>query len=183
MTIVKLWSWRSQGGISRLLLENGVAYFVFATTGNLVQAVLPALNLSGLMNVVFLPVAMMISVIASTRVYIRLLTHDDHKGATGYSGGNSTSFNARTGPGGTTTGANNYGGASMPTFPAAPGFDQPYGMSPIKNGRHQIAIRTQTHTNVTGDDRHDLEYGSDTKREMDSNSEQDLYHMRGPKVL
>ena len=54
MTIVKLWSWRGQGGISRLLLENGVAYFIFATAGNLVQAVLPALNLSGLMNVIFL---------------------------------------------------------------------------------------------------------------------------------
>ncbi|KAG8833607.1 hypothetical protein FRC17_010359 [Serendipita sp. 399] len=186
MTIVKLWSWRSQGGISRLLLENGVAYFVFATAGNLVQAVLPALNLSGLMNVVFLPVAMMISVIASTRVYIRLLTHDDHKksGYSGYhtGGGNSTSFNARTG-GGSTTGANNLGGASMPTFPAAPGFDQPYGMSAIKNNRHKIAIRTQTHTNVTDDRVHDLEYGSDNKRDMDANSEQDLYQMRGPKVL
>lgn len=180
LTIVKLWSWRAQGGISRLLLENGMAYFVFATAGNLVQAVLPALNLSGLMNVIFLPVAMMISVIASTRVYIRLLTHDDHKHGA-YSGytGNSTSFNARTGPATT-----DRGGASMPTFPAAPGFDQPYGLSAIKNqNRHRITIRTQTQTDVMDDNgAMDLEYG---KKESDrqTDPEQDLYQMRGPKVL
>lgn len=71
---------------------------------------------------------MMISVIASTRVYIRLLTHDDvRNGSGGYTGNNTTSFNARTRA---TTEQN--GGASMPTFPAAPGFDQPYGLSTIK---------------------------------------------------
>lgn len=73
------------------------------------------------------PVAMMISVIASTRVYIRLLTHDDARTPySGYTGNNNTtSFNARSGPDTRT-------GASMPTFPTAPGFDQPYGLSAIK---------------------------------------------------
>jgi len=180
LTIVKLWSWRAQGGISRLLLENGMAYFVFATAGNLVQAVLPALNLSGLMNVLFLPVAMMISVIASTRVYIRLLTHDDGRvGYSGYTGNNNTtSFNARSN-GDTRT------GASMPQFPAAPGFDQPYGLSSIKNpNRHRITI--QTHTDVMDDKAGsaDLEYGKPHKHMPDNQSEeQDVYQMRGPKVL
>ncbi|KIM19952.1 hypothetical protein M408DRAFT_334204 [Serendipita vermifera MAFF 305830] len=138
MTIIKLWSWRGQGGISRLLLENGVAYFVFATAGNLVQAVLPALGLSGLMNVVFLPVAMMISVIASTRVYIRLLTHDDARTGSGGYTHNTTSFNART------RATDQNGGASMPTFPAAPGFDQPYGMAAIKKDRSFLPTMTFT---------------------------------------
>ncbi|PVF98833.1 hypothetical protein CPB86DRAFT_796958 [Serendipita vermifera] len=196
MTIVKLWSWRAQGGISRLLLENGVAYFVFATAGNLVQAVLPALNLSGLMNVIFLPVAMMISVIASTRVYIRLLTHDDHRhGYSGYSGGNSTSFNARTGPAHSNTGFNGASAmersnAGMPNFPAAPGFDQPYGLTTIKNQKHRITIRTHTQTDVI-DDKGDINgmddlesgHGRDRKGRDSNMDEPDEYQMRGPKVL
>jgi hypothetical protein len=63
LVLVKLWTWRKQEGLNRTLLENGVVYFIFASCGNLVQAVLAALNLSGLLNTLFLPVAMCISVI------------------------------------------------------------------------------------------------------------------------
>jgi len=65
LAVVKLWAWRKQGGLSQMMLENGIGYFIFASCGNLVQAVLAALNLSGLMNVLFLPVAMCISVIGT----------------------------------------------------------------------------------------------------------------------
>lgn len=67
---------------------------------------------------------MMISVIASARVYMRLLTHDDGRpGSGGYTNNNNnTSFNVRNEP----------DSATMPTFPAAPGFDQPYGLAAIK---------------------------------------------------
>jgi hypothetical protein len=63
LIVVKLWAWRKHGGLTRMLLENGIGYFIFATSGNLVQAVLAALNLSGLFNILFLPVAMCVSVI------------------------------------------------------------------------------------------------------------------------
>jgi hypothetical protein len=65
---------------------------------------------------------MMISVIAPTRVYIRLLTHDAGRSGSGGYTNNTTSLNAR----------NEQNSANVPTFPAAPGFDQPYGLATIK---------------------------------------------------
>jgi len=63
LVVVKLWAWRKQGGLSQMMLEKGISYFIIASCGNLVQAVLAALHLSSLLNVLFLPVAMCISVI------------------------------------------------------------------------------------------------------------------------
>jgi hypothetical protein len=63
LAVVKLWAWRKQGGLSQMMLEKGIGYFIFASCGNLVQAVLAALHLSSLLNILFLPVAMCISVI------------------------------------------------------------------------------------------------------------------------
>ena len=62
LAVVKLWPWRKQGGPSQIMFENGISYFVFASCGHLVQTVLVALHLRSL-NVLFLPVAMCISVI------------------------------------------------------------------------------------------------------------------------
>ncbi len=61
--MAKLWSWRKDGGLSQVMLENGIGYFIFASCGNLVQAVLAALHRSNVLNILFLPVALCISVI------------------------------------------------------------------------------------------------------------------------
>ena len=64
--MAKLWAWRKNGGLAQMMLENGISYFIFASCGNLVQAVLAALHLSSVLNVLFLPVALCISVIGTS---------------------------------------------------------------------------------------------------------------------
>lgn len=156
LAVIKLWAWRKQGGLSQMMFENGIVYFIFASCGNLVQAVLAALNLSGLLNVLFLPVAMCISVIgtlpnhetgpfeltewlilASTRVFIRLLSHADPHNTYTSQTGDSNSVRAslavdhypasRLGPQSHLPPALNSN-----VFPVAPGFDQPYGLNTVK---------------------------------------------------
>ena len=79
LAVVKLGAWRKEGGLSQMMLENGIFYFIFASGGHLVQAVLAALSLSGLLNVLFLPVAMCISVIGKLNSHgvkhFKLQTH------------------------------------------------------------------------------------------------------------
>ena len=65
LAVAKLWTWRKDGGLSQMMLENGIGYFIFASCGNLVQAILAALHLSSVLNILFLPVALCISVIGS----------------------------------------------------------------------------------------------------------------------
>jgi hypothetical protein len=74
---IKLWQWRGQSGISDILLRDGLAYFIFASAGNLLQAIFPALRLNPIWNITFLPVALSISVIAATRVFSNLIIAHD----------------------------------------------------------------------------------------------------------
>lgn len=160
LAVIKLWAWRKQGGLSQMMFENGIVYFIFASCGNLVQAVLAALNLSGLLNVMFLPVAMCISVIgtlpdygvksfkltgwlilASTRVFIQLLSHADPHNAYTSQTGDPNSVESYLAP--AHHQASRLGQQSPlppnvgPTlhsnvFPIAPGFDQPYSLNNLK---------------------------------------------------
>ena len=65
LAVAKVWTWRRDGGLSQMTLKKGIGYFIFASCGNLVQAVLAALHLSSVLNVLFLPVALCISVIGT----------------------------------------------------------------------------------------------------------------------
>jgi hypothetical protein len=153
LAVIKLWAWRKQGGLSQLTLENGIGYFIFASCGNLVQAVLAALNLSSLLNVLFLPVAMCISVIgmspdyefgvfkltgwlilASTRVFVQFPGHaDPHNTYTPQTGKNH--------PSGTVLAPNHYQSSLLGQQPHLPPMNisaTPYtNMSPLAPGIDQ----------------------------------------------
>lgn len=75
---VRLWRTRGRGGISSLLLRDGMAYFLVTFIVNFVQTVLAGLNLNAIMNIMVLPMTLVVSVIASTTVFRNVFTlHDD----------------------------------------------------------------------------------------------------------
>ncbi|KAG8898722.1 hypothetical protein FRC01_010788, partial [Tulasnella sp. 417] len=75
---VRLWRTRGRGGISSLLLRDGMAYFFITFIVNLVQTILASLDLNPIMNIIVLPMTLVVSVIASTTVFRNVFTlHDD----------------------------------------------------------------------------------------------------------
>ncbi|KAG8981257.1 hypothetical protein FRC05_004159 [Tulasnella sp. 425] len=87
---VRLWRARTSGGISGLLLRDGMAYFLVTFIVNLVQTVLAGLSLNPIMNIIVLPMTLVVSVIASTTVFRNVFTlHDDFASEFEKSGGTS----------------------------------------------------------------------------------------------
>ncbi|KAG8949821.1 hypothetical protein FRC00_007962 [Tulasnella sp. 408] len=75
---VRLWRVKGRGGISSLLLRDGIAYFFITFIVNFVQTVLAALSLNPIMNIIVLPMTLVVSVIASTTVFRNVfILHDD----------------------------------------------------------------------------------------------------------
>jgi len=72
-----LWPQQSYGGISSLLLQDGIGYFTVAFLSNTLQTVLVALKLSPVMNLMCVPFALVASCIAATTVYRRTLRTPD----------------------------------------------------------------------------------------------------------
>ncbi|KAG9050125.1 hypothetical protein FS837_007650 [Tulasnella sp. UAMH 9824] len=94
---VRLWRVRGRGGISSLLLRDGMAYFFITFIVNFVQTVLAALSLNPIMNIIVLPMTLVVSVIASTTVFRNVfILHDDFASEferTGKSGTNQPTTN------------------------------------------------------------------------------------------
>jgi len=67
-----LWPERGYGGISTLLLRDGIGYFSVAFLANTLQTVMIALRLSPVMNLMCLPFALVASAIAATTVFRRI---------------------------------------------------------------------------------------------------------------
>jgi len=72
--------------IAHLLLRDGIGYFCAAFGANLVQTVMASLRLNPVMNIIALPFALVVSVIAATTVFRNVfIAHDGF--ASGSSGG------------------------------------------------------------------------------------------------
>ncbi|KAG8885203.1 hypothetical protein FRB98_001931 [Tulasnella sp. 332] len=77
----KLWKSRDQGGISSLLLRDGIGYFIAAFGSNLVQVILAGMKLNPIMNIIAIPFTLVVSVIAATTVFRNVFTmYDDFSG-------------------------------------------------------------------------------------------------------
>ncbi|KAG8857664.1 hypothetical protein FRB96_005682 [Tulasnella sp. 330] len=74
----KLWRSRGQGGISSLLLRDGIGYFLATFASNMVEVILSAMRLNAIMNIIAVPFALTVSVIAATTVFRHVFTmYDD----------------------------------------------------------------------------------------------------------
>ncbi|KAG8905944.1 hypothetical protein FRB99_007949 [Tulasnella sp. 403] len=74
----KLFYARNASGISSLIFRDGIGYFAAAFGANLVQAVLASLGLNPVMNIIALPFALVVSIIAATTVFRNVFSlYDD----------------------------------------------------------------------------------------------------------
>ncbi|KAF9462713.1 hypothetical protein BDZ94DRAFT_1165280 [Collybia nuda] len=79
---------RRASTLGNILLRDGIAYFCAAFGANLVQTVMAALGLNPVMNIIALPFALVVSVIAATTVFRNVFTAFD--GFSSESGGQNT---------------------------------------------------------------------------------------------
>ncbi|KDR76425.1 hypothetical protein GALMADRAFT_155974 [Galerina marginata CBS 339.88] len=63
--------------LGNVLLRDGIAYFCFAFCANLIQTVMAGLHLNPVMNIMTLPFALVVSVIAATTVFRNVFTAYD----------------------------------------------------------------------------------------------------------
>ncbi|KAJ2926023.1 hypothetical protein H1R20_g11076, partial [Candolleomyces eurysporus] len=63
--------------LGKLLLRDGIGYFTAAFTANLIQMIFAALQLNPVMNILCLPFALVVSVIAATTVFRNVFTAYD----------------------------------------------------------------------------------------------------------
>jgi hypothetical protein len=73
LAVISLWPGRGRNGISTLLLRDGIGYFSAAALANGVQTLFAALGLSPVMNLFFLPFALVVSALAATTVFRNVL--------------------------------------------------------------------------------------------------------------
>jgi len=73
LAVYRLWPERGSGGIASLLLKDGMGSFAAAFLANTVQTVLVALRLSSIMNLMCVSFALVVSSIAATTVYRRIV--------------------------------------------------------------------------------------------------------------
>ncbi|KAJ3503300.1 hypothetical protein NLJ89_g8494 [Agrocybe chaxingu] len=73
--------------LGKVLLRDGIAYFCAAFVANLLQTIFAGLQLNPVMNIMFLPFALVVSVIAATTVFRNVFTaYDAFSNDTGHSG-------------------------------------------------------------------------------------------------
>ncbi|KAF5336615.1 hypothetical protein D9611_006458 [Ephemerocybe angulata] len=77
---------KRNGSLAKLLLRDGIGYFVAAFGANLVQMVFAVLQLNPVMNIMCLPFALVVSVIAATTVFRNVFTAFDGFSSQGSAG-------------------------------------------------------------------------------------------------
>ncbi|KAF8342776.1 uncharacterized protein EI90DRAFT_3030186 [Cantharellus anzutake] len=90
------------GGIGVVLLRDGIIYFIAVFLGNTLETVMVALDLSPVMNLMAVPFALTVSVIASTTVFRHVFMHcesSSHFGPSNGEGRKASSLQVKT-PGG-----------------------------------------------------------------------------------
>lgn len=73
----RLYNSRRTSNLSNLLLRDGIGYFCAAFGANFIQTVLASLGLNPVMNIIALPFALVVSVIAATTVFRNVFTAYD----------------------------------------------------------------------------------------------------------
>ncbi|KAF9554796.1 hypothetical protein CPC08DRAFT_162416 [Agrocybe pediades] len=73
---IRLMSHRNSN-LSHILLRDGICYFCFAFAANLIQTIMAGLHLNPVMNIITLPFACVVSVIAATTVFRNVFTTYD----------------------------------------------------------------------------------------------------------
>ncbi|KAG6815235.1 hypothetical protein H0H87_003730, partial [Tephrocybe sp. NHM501043] len=89
---------RRSSTIAHVLWRDGIGYFCAAFGANLIQMIIACLGLNPVMNIIALPFALVVSVIAATTVFRNVFTAYDAFASDGTAGGGVSSSGRQSGP-------------------------------------------------------------------------------------